>query len=242
MELLRNRCRYLSLYFVSSPANYYQSQMHFSSLSLLRTPLRNYLSARSLFELLSTLTFISLYCLSAQSLTQFIDFDEYLFDLYLNISWHTSVNFYLDLYLSTYHYWPLLTYLCWLPSWLISLNVSLSLMLLDWCLSSLLSHSHNSFSRILLSPYSLIVYLFLDSPLALIRPLVAISSVILLHWDNLLITILNQLIKPILGNHSGRTRAHQQNWTLVASSCNWSIATYLHIHPPICNHFAIAMD
>jgi hypothetical protein len=58
---------------------------------------------------------------------------------------------------------------------------------LDQRFSSLTSCSHNSFSLILLSPYSLLVYLFLHSPLALIHLLVAISSVVLLHRDNLII-------------------------------------------------------
>jgi hypothetical protein len=133
--------------------------------------------------------FISLYCLSAWSLTQIIDFDEYLFDLYLDISRHTSVNFYLDVHLSAYLSWHLSTYLYQLLSWLTSLNASPSLTLLDRYFSSLTSRSHNSFSLIFLSPYSLLVYLFLYSPLALIHPLVAISSVVLLHWDNLLISI-----------------------------------------------------
>jgi hypothetical protein len=123
------------------------------------------------------------YCLSVQSLTRFIDFDKYFFNLYLDISWHTSVNFYLDLYLSMNLSQYLSTYLCQLLSQLISLNISLSLMLLDWHLSSLSSRSHNPFSRILLSPYSLIVYLFLYSPLALIHPLVVISLVILLYTE-----------------------------------------------------------
>jgi hypothetical protein len=81
------------------------------------------------------------------------------------LSRHTSINFYFNLYLSTY---------------LISLsNIAYQ------HLSSLSYRSHTSFSCILLSPYSLIVYLFLHIPLALTRPLVVISLVILLYRDNL---------------------------------------------------------
>jgi hypothetical protein len=137
MELLQNQHRYLSLYFVSLPVNYYWSQIHF--LSTLFS--QNCLSTWSLLILLSTSTFISLYCLSAQSLTRSIDFDKYLF-------WHLLT------YCSTYLCQTYLTQY-------ISLYLALSTILLD--ISCLIIYISLSDITWLTSLFSLLSLSFLFS-------------------------------------------------------------------------------
>jgi hypothetical protein len=112
------------------------------------------------------------------------------------LSWHTSVDISFNLYqcitqlisvdISHSTSLSLLSSLSMILLDISCLNyISLSL-LITWLtsLSPFSYCSHTSFLCILLSPYFLIVYLFLCSPLTLTRPLVVISSVIPIHWDN----------------------------------------------------------
>jgi hypothetical protein len=208
MELLWNRRRYLSLYFVSSPANYYRSQTHFSSLS----PLRNCLSVQSLFKLLLTSMFISLYCLSMWSLTQFIDFDKYLFNLYQCITQLISVDISHSMYLSLLS--SLLTNSLDISH---SNYISLSLTSIDWrlSLSFLLSLS----------------YLFLACP-----------SLFLFSHKSISFTLSPHTYSSPSGDligHSLTPRQPSYQWPHTSSfntTARPEIRVYLHIHTQMFTH------